>query len=190
MDTQQRLWRWRSNPLRRREDIVEAWIVLALWVIAVVGGAVAGALTARAAGDVFAQQRAHRHAVGAVLLAEAPTGATAAWPEDGLVRAPVRWTAPDGSARTGTALVGGGLRTGSRVVVWQDDHGRLAPAEPPDPVEGAVEAGLFGAAAALSVAAPAYGVRALGRLWLDRRRMARWAREWDAVEPRWAHRTG
>ena len=28
--TSQRWWRWRSNPLRRHTDIVEAWIVLAV----------------------------------------------------------------------------------------------------------------------------------------------------------------
>ncbi|QTE02425.1 hypothetical protein S1361_34155 [Streptomyces cyanogenus] len=27
------LWRWRNNPLRRHGDVVEAWVVLAVWVI-------------------------------------------------------------------------------------------------------------------------------------------------------------
>ncbi|WP_225101709.1 hypothetical protein [Streptomyces sp. CoH27] len=190
MDAKKRLWRWRSNPLRRREDLVEAWIILAIWVMAVVGGAVTGVLTARAAGEVFAQQRAHQHAVRAVLLADAPHGASAAWTTDGLVPAQVRWTAPDGTSRTGSTLVDSGLRVGSRVAAWQDDHGRLALSKPTDPAEGAVEAALFGAAAGLAVAAPVYGAGALGRVWLDRRRLARWDREWDLVEPRWGHRTG
>ncbi|WP_225823856.1 hypothetical protein [Streptomyces naphthomycinicus] len=190
MNVRKRLWRWRSSPLRRREDVVEAWLVLAVWVLAVVGGAVAAMLTARAAEGVFAEQRAHRHAVRAVLVADAPDGTAAAWPTDGLVRAVVRWTAPDGTSRTGSAPVDGGLRAGARVVVWQDDHGRLAPTKPAGATEGAVEAGLFGAAAALAVTVPAYGATALVRLCLDRRRMGRWAREWDLVEPRWRHPTG
>ncbi|MGW7529204.1 Rv1733c family protein [Streptomyces sp. NPDC054783] len=190
MNAKAGMWRWRSNPLRRREDVVEAWLVLAVWILVVVGGAVAGLVTARAAGDVFAAQRAHRHPVRAVLLADAPHGTTSAWPAGGLVRAKVRWTAPDGTPRTGDTLVDSGLKAGAGVVVWQDDHGGLTPAKPANPTEGAIEAGLFGAAAALAVAAPAYGAGALGRVWLDRRRMARWDREWDLVEPRWGHRTG
>ncbi|MGW2648906.1 Rv1733c family protein [Streptomyces sp. NPDC001393] len=190
MNAKPGLWRWRCNPLRRREDVVEAWLVLAVWMLVVVAGAVAGVLTARAAGDVFAAQRAHRHPVRAVLLADPPHGAASAWPADGLVRARVRWSAPDGTPRTGDTLVGSGLRAGARVAAWQDDHGSLTPAKPTNPTEGAIEAGVFGVAAALAAAAPVYGAGALGRLWLDRRRMARWEREWDLVEPRWGHRTG
>ncbi|MEV5875371.1 hypothetical protein AB0L75_14290 [Streptomyces sp. NPDC052101] len=128
------------------------------------------------------QQRAHLHAAHAVLLAEAPSRAAAALTADGLVRAAVRWTALDGTSRTGQTLVDGCLRAGSRVLVWQDDQGRLAPSNPTDGAEGDVEASLFGAVAAL--AAPAYGAAAFARARLDRRRMARWDREWDAVEPR------
>ncbi|MBX7553458.1 hypothetical protein K1Y78_37100 [Streptomyces sp. tea 10] len=178
------------NPLRRREDVVESWIVLAMWVVVVVGGAVAAATATRAAQDVFAQQRAHRHAVRAVLPADAPSGALSALSADGRVLATVRWTAPDGTAHTGRTTVAAGLRAGSRVLVWQDDQGRLAPAKPTGRVEGAVEAGLFGAAAALAVAAPACGAATVARACLDRRRTARWDREWDAVEPQWRHRSG
>ncbi|WP_229882308.1 hypothetical protein [Streptomyces alanosinicus] len=60
----------------------------------------------------------------------------------------------------------------------------MAPSKPTGRAEGDVEASLFGAAAALAVAAPAYGAAALARARLDRRRMARWDREWDAAEPR------
>ncbi|MGJ5749012.1 hypothetical protein FB563_6580 [Streptomyces puniciscabiei] len=183
-------WRWRGNPLRRPEDVAEAWLVLAVWIVVVLAGAAAGVLTARAAGDVFAAQRAHRHPVRAVVLVDAPRATTEAWPAGGLVRAAVRWTAPDGTPRTADTLVDRGLKAGARVVVWQDDHGGLAPAKPTDPTEGAIEAGLFGTAAALAVAAPVFGAGALARLSLDRRRMARWDREWDRVEPHWGHRTG
>src|SRR5262245_57041990 len=36
------LWRWRRNPLRRRSDALEAWIVLAVWSVTVIGGVLAG----------------------------------------------------------------------------------------------------------------------------------------------------
>ncbi|MGW7169616.1 hypothetical protein ACWGH3_30930 [Streptomyces sp. NPDC054884] len=40
--TRQRWWRWRRNPLRRQADIVEAWIVLAVWTVIVLGGTLVG----------------------------------------------------------------------------------------------------------------------------------------------------
>ncbi|MYS43445.1 hypothetical protein GTY23_19820, partial [Streptomyces sp. SID5998] len=43
-----RWWRWRRNPLRRTSDVVEAWILLVAWTLAVLGGLVAGLLTAGA----------------------------------------------------------------------------------------------------------------------------------------------
>ncbi|WP_181794669.1 hypothetical protein [Streptomyces sp. WELS2] len=190
MDPTRRMWRWRSNPLRRHEDVVEAWVVLAVWVIAVVGGALAGLVTAQAAEQRFAQQRAHRHAVRAVLVTDVPYGAAAKWSADGRTRGPVRWTAPDGTPRTGWTPVAGGLRAGDRVTVWQDDRGRLAPSAPPGRSEGHVEAALFAGGAALATAVPVFGAGAVARARLDRRRMARWDQEWALVGPRWGPKTG
>ncbi|WP_263635550.1 hypothetical protein [Streptomyces sp. CoH27] len=42
MNARNPLGRWRDNPLRRREDVAEAWIVVALWVVVLVGGGSAG----------------------------------------------------------------------------------------------------------------------------------------------------
>ncbi|MGW5283229.1 Rv1733c family protein [Streptomyces collinus] len=183
------LWRWRRNPLRRREDVLEAWVVLAVWLVAVIGSAAAAVVTARAAGAEFAHQRADRHPVGAVLLADAPGGTSAARSSGGRVRVPLRWTAPDGSSRTGRAPVDSGLRAGARVVVWQDGQGRIAAGRPTGGADGVVQAGLFGAAAALAVAAPACLAGAAARAHLDRRRLTRWDREWERVGPYWGHRT-
>ncbi|MES9523566.1 Rv1733c family protein [Streptomyces capoamus] len=190
MDTTKRLWRWRSNPLRRREDVVEAWIVLIVWALALLGGALAALVTAGAAENQYAEQRAHRHSVRAVLLADAPHGVTTKWSADSRVQGSVRWTAPDGTLRTGRTLVDGGLKAGTPVTVWQDDQGRLVLSKPAGRAEGHVEAGLFGAAAALAVAAPVFGAGAAARAWLDRRRLAHWDQEWDLVGPQWGPRTG
>ncbi|ARP68618.1 hypothetical protein LK07_01240 [Streptomyces pluripotens] len=188
MSAHRRLWRLRSNSLRRREDVMEAWIVLAVWVLIVVGGAVAGVVTARAAAAVFTHQRAEQHAVQAVLVAGVPLAPTV-WSADGRVRAEVRWLAPDGTAHTGRTLVDSGLKAGSRVTVWVDGQGQLMLTKPAGPAEGALEAGLLGLGAALAFAAPVYGAGALARAWLDRRRSADWEREWELVGPRWTHRT-
>ncbi|MEU9576114.1 hypothetical protein AB0D95_02275 [Streptomyces chilikensis] len=91
-----RTWRWRNNPLRRGEDLLEAWTVVIVWAVMALGGVAVGAATAHAAADLFAGQRAERHAVGAVLLGDVP----------GLRRGPgaaVTRTPPGSAGRTMTA---------------------------------------------------------------------------------------
>lgn len=182
-------WRWRSNPLRRREDVVEAWLVLVVWAVVVVGGTVTGLLTAHAADEVFARQRAERRPVHAVLLSDLSkrTPTTRSAGDKDVAR--VRWTAPDGSVRTGRTLVDTGLRSGTRLVVWQDTRGTLVTA-PPDATRADVEAGFLGALAGLAVTGAVHATGALARWRLDRRRIDEWGREWDLVGPRWGHRTG
>src|SRR6266511_1414547 len=98
MHTKKQLWRWRSNPLRRHDDIIEAWIVLAVWAVVAVGGTLAGLVTAQATDEVLARQRAERHTVRAELLTDVPASAMTRTSE----RAPakIRWTASDGATRT------------------------------------------------------------------------------------------
>ncbi|MEV8066656.1 hypothetical protein AB0P32_11020 [Streptomyces sp. NPDC085995] len=182
------LWRWRRSPLRRREDLAEAWIVLVTWVLMLVGGALVWTVTARAADQEFARQRADRHAAEAVLLTDAPASTTTAG-DGSRTSARVRWTAPDGTDRAARTLVPGGLPAGATVTVWQDGRGALA-TEPPGPATARAEAGLYGGAAALSFAGLAYGTAALARWRLDRRRCEQWGREWDLVGPRWDQKTG
>ncbi|MFE2064282.1 hypothetical protein ACFXDH_18070 [Streptomyces sp. NPDC059467] len=183
------LWRWRSNPLRRRDDIVEAWIVLAVWTLVLVGGIVAGLVTASAADHVFARQRAEREPVRAVLLAGIPKSVSGFG--TGRERTPgtVSWTAPDGSTRTGRTLVGTGSKAGSKVVVWLDQQGRLT-TEPPSAGAAAVEAGVLGTAAGCALAGLVFGAGAVARWRLEQRRLDLWDREWNTVGPRWGHKTG
>jgi hypothetical protein len=59
----------------------------------------------------------------------------------------VRWTASDGSTRTGRTQVNTGLTAGSTVTVWQDRRGRLT-AAPLNSTDAAIESGFLGAASA------------------------------------------
>lgn len=187
--TTKRLWRWCDNPLRRRDDVIEAWVVLAVWTVFAAGGTTAGLLTARAADDAFARQRAERQSVRAVVLHDVPATASGPGTGSGRLMTAVRWTAADGSPRTGSAPVPTGSRAGSDVRIWQDARGRLSPA-PPTPTKAAVESGVAGAAAATAVGGLAFGAGTVARRRLDRRRLDAWGREWILVEPRWGHRTG
>ncbi|MFI1444205.1 Rv1733c family protein [Streptomyces fructofermentans] len=187
--TRKRFWRLRSNPLRRRDDIIEAWVVLAAWTFAVVGGTTAGLVTAHATEATLAQQRAERHSVHAVLLAHVPKPPAGRLSSGDKALAEVRWTASDGSNRTGSTLVDAGLRPGTRLVVWQDSHGALV-TEPSSAAEAALEGAVMGGFAGLSLVGGVCAVGALARWRLDQRRMAGWDREWDLVGPKWGYRTG
>ncbi|MGW0080360.1 Rv1733c family protein [Streptomyces sp. NPDC003393] len=186
--TGRRLWRWHSNPLRRHEDVVEAWIVLVMWVLILVGGAIVWTVTARAADEEFGWQRTDRHEVSAVLLTDAPRS-TAPGTDTYRTQAKVRWTATDGTAHTARTLVPAGLRAGTPVIVWQDGRGALT-TEPTGPTEARAEAVLFGAGAALAFSGLTFATGALARWWLDQRRYDQWGAEWDTVGPRWDQKTG
>ncbi|MBP5942454.1 hypothetical protein [Streptomyces acidiscabies] len=189
LHTRKRLWRWRSNPLRRPDDITEAWLVLAVWLLIAVAGTVVGMMTAHAADEMFARQREQRHPVRAVLLDDVPKSAGVGGTGSDRRSAGVRWSAPDGSERTGRTLVDAGHRAGATVVVWQDAQGRLK-TEPPNALEAAVESATLGAGAACGLAGALYGAGRIARWRLDRRRLEGWGREWDVVGPLWGHRTG
>ncbi|MEW2048048.1 hypothetical protein [Streptomyces sp. NPDC005476] len=187
--SRKRLWRWRNNPLRRRDDIVEAWIVLMVWAVVAVGGTVAGLVTAHAADAVFAHQRADRQAVRAVLLTDVPRTALAMGGSTDRRMTSVSWTTPEGSTRTGRTLVESGLKAGAHITVWQDGQGRLT-AAPPSTTEATIESGFLGTAAAASLAGLVFGTGAVVRWRLERRRIDQWGREWDLVGPQWGHKTG
>jgi len=163
--------------------------VLVVWALVAVGGTLVGVVAARAADETFARQRADRAPVRAMLLVDVPraTGARGTVYSD-RAAAKVRWTATDGTRRTGSTLVDAGLTAGSPVTVWTNRRGDLT-SRPPDPTDAAVEAGFLGAGAGLALSGLVVGAAAVARWRLDRRRIEGWAREWDTVGPEWGHTT-
>ncbi|BCM72700.1 MULTISPECIES: Rv1733c family protein [Streptomyces] len=185
-----RLWRWRRNPLRRHSDVVEAWIVLAGWVLALVAGVFAGMLAARASDAAFEARRAQLHPVAAVLTADAArTPLAGSGYDDGRVWAVVRWTDADGSVHTDRAKVPPGAPAGTRMTVWTNEADRVVPA----PVTGAaadLQSALTGALVAPAAGALVWGVGRLVRGRLIRRRMDEWDAEWRQIGPRWGNLSG
>ncbi|MFF9000464.1 hypothetical protein ACF1GW_13800 [Streptomyces achromogenes] len=161
--------------------------MLAVWVLTAVGGTAVGVVTARAADQSFARQRAERTAVRAVLLDDVPRPATSVTGKD-LASARVRWTNSDGSTHSGVTRVTTGQKAGSTVRIWLDGQDRLS-TRPTPPVQATVQAALFGGSAALALSGVVFGTGSAGRWWLDRRRLAQWDREWTLVGPAWGHRT-
>jgi hypothetical protein len=188
------------NPLRRRTDRVEAWITVALMAAVALAGPFliwhAGEVAYRGAVSASERDNARlRFKVNAVLL-EDPDGDVSSDNVRSRHVATARWTAPDGTPRTGPVLVPAseGASVSSRssgsagkvIVVTTDVHG--IPMEAPAPSDPASMAFLGGFAASLGLTASVMCIRLLIRRRLDTLRMARWQTEWRLVEPIWSGR--
>ncbi|MEU2065131.1 hypothetical protein [Streptomyces sp. NPDC013455] len=181
------LWRWRRNPLKRRADVVEAWLLLGALLLTVLAGAAAGFPAARSVEHGLARERADRRPVVARVVAGAPGSAAARHSHassGGRVWAEVRWTVADGSVHTGRIRVEPGSGPGTPVTVWTDPRGHLA-ARPATASEAAFRSTLIGVLAGAGAAAVplAGGLAARGRL--ERRRMDAWDTEWARLGPQW-----
>ncbi|MBE1594175.1 MULTISPECIES: DUF1513 domain-containing protein [Streptomyces] len=157
--------------------------------MALVGGLYAGLAAADAIERSADRQRTERREVSAVLAEDAKGKVPARATGDPRVWATVRWTAPDGSTRTGEARVSATSPAGDRVTVWIDKSGHLTA---PPLTDG--QARSHGAAGGLLVATGVGGIALaavrVARFHLNQRRMEQWAVEWERVDTRWGRKTG
>jgi hypothetical protein len=175
------------NPLRRRIDRVEAYLLAGLFVAAATGAPLAAQAASRAAysGALRTQQEqlATRQQVkakltepagssmnGYTLSEEVPTSAT--------------WKSATGVPGSGHVLAESGRSEGSVVIVWTTPNGHQA--NPPltaAQVAGQGDAGALGAVAGVIVAfLTGTGVV---RYVMYRRRMAAWEADWLLTAPTW-----
>ncbi|MEW2623700.1 hypothetical protein [Streptomyces sp. NPDC048106] len=180
------LWRWRRNPLRRRADVLEGWLVLGVWLLTVLTGVLAGFAAARSVGQGLARERADWRPVAARVVAEVPdlsaerrhiSDGDQGWAE-------VRWTVADGSVHTGRVRVVHGNEAGTRITVWTDSRGHLV-GSPVTSGQAAFRAGLVGVLAGLGAAFVPFTGGLLLRARLERRRMTAWGAEWARLGPQW-----
>ncbi|MFE9450327.1 hypothetical protein [Streptomyces sp. NPDC006739] len=185
------LWRWRRNPLKRRADKVEAWLVLGAWLLTVLAGVLAGLTAARSVEHGLARERATWQPAVARVVGRAPGSPPAKTRASGGERvwAKVRWTVADGSAHTGQARVTPGSPAGSPVTVWTDPGGHLV-TRPATASEAGLRATLIGGLVGLGAAAVPLVGGFLLRGRLERRRMDHWDAEWARLGPQWGRTTG
>ncbi|MFK0156108.1 hypothetical protein ACIQVK_29065 [Streptomyces sp. NPDC090493] len=185
-----RLWYWRRNPLRRHSDVVEGWILLVFWVLALVCAAYAGTLAAQVTYSASSARLSQVRAVTAVVTDDtATTRASGGKYDDGRVWATVRWTDPDGSAHTDLAIIPVGDPVGTRVRIWADRAGHVM-STPVSGTTATVQAALAGALVAPLAGAAVWAVGKGIRIRLIRRRMAEWDDEWRRVGPSWGNHGG
>ncbi|HEY7324859.1 MAG TPA: hypothetical protein VH520_08530 [Streptosporangiaceae bacterium] len=177
------------NPLRRRSDVLEAWLVpAAIVVFLVLSPLVAGLAALGVRADNAAAQHVQQswQPVSAVLLRAAPgpefsDNGGNTW----TVWVPARWTV-GGHHYTGNIPVAADSRAGSTQTVWLDRAGHVrAPAMTASELSGSIGTGILLAVAALAVVI-AIATR-LARWLLERRRIASWETAWLSVGPRWSH---
>ncbi|MEU0005866.1 hypothetical protein ABZ079_16710 [Streptomyces sp. NPDC006314] len=180
------LWRWRRNPLKRRADTVETWVVLGAWLLTVLAGVLAGLTAARSLERGLARERADwRPAVARVVDRVPGSSAAHRHVSSGeRVWAKVRWTVASGSAHTGRVRVDPGSEAGTPVTVWTDPRGHLV-SRPASAAEAAFRAALTGGLVGVSAAAVPFigGLALRGRL--EHRRMEAWDAEWARFGPQW-----
>ncbi|MER5177561.1 hypothetical protein ABT009_04140 [Streptomyces sp. NPDC002896] len=177
-------WRWRRNPLKRRSDVVEAWVVLIVAVLMVFGLPLIGVLAGLRVDSELQHQRVERQHTTAVLAEDA-----SAWQAGRYVRfqATVRWRAPDGSEHTAKADVGPESRAGSTISIWTDGKGGLT-GEPPTEAQAASASALAGVLTVAGAGALVLGARCIMQMCIDRHRAVAWEQEWARVGPQWGTR--
>lgn len=193
-------WRWRRNALRRRSDVVEAWlgvVTVLLFCAAPLAGWWAGQSVDRALQRVARVQRAERSLVpaGVVRDSAAPGGSRGAAAGSDAAEAAeaaagrggeqkLRWTAPDRSAHTAEVPVSLEVWRGDRLLLWTDRRGELVP-PPLDDATAATHAALAGVSTGFAAAGAVLMSRQLVMWRLMRRRMDCWEREWARAGQDW-----
>ena len=176
------------NPLRRRSDRVETYLLGGLFAAGIAGAPFA----AQAAGHVtYAAllrtervQQATRHQVRAELLQQAGNTTVSGSEFDISVPVRARWTAATGAPRTGQLMAPVGSARGTTVTVWTDSSGALVnPPLQPGQVAGQADLAAAGAIAGIGILYLCEAV--IIRQVLNRRRMAAWDADWALTEPMW-----
>jgi len=178
-----------GNPLRRRSDVIDAWLLPVAIVVFLALCPLVLSLTGTWMKHAnIAEQRAQAdwHPVSATLLRAVPgpqqiDHGTNSW----INWAPATWTDATGLKRHADVPVQAGSRVGSRVTVWFDSSGRVR--MPPLTAGQASSRILQARAAGLATLAVLLAILVIvTRKILDRRRIAGWESAWLTVGPTWS----
>lgn len=171
------------NPMRRRVDRAEAWLTALTVLLLLVAAPITGAhFAAQRQADQKARDRAAPTYRVKATVGAAARGGTSQMAGPASDRA-ARWTAPDGTPRSGRVVAPYSLRSGRTVTIWTDAHGRQQ--APRSAKEMRADAWAYGGFVAGGVLLAGLGVVWAGRRLLDRRRSADWDAQWAQIAPHW-----
>jgi hypothetical protein len=177
------------NPLRRKTDRVETYLLAGLFLASAAAApfAVRAASHAAYEGALHTQQAqiASRHPVSAVLTTAASTKVSG-YALQTAVSVNASWTSPTGVHKTGSVLAPAGSPKGSKVGVWTDPSGNLV--SPPlldTQVTGQGE--VAGIVTVVGIGVLFLTEAAVVRHVLYRRRMAAWEADWQVTARAWNH---
>lgn len=183
-----RCWRWRRNALKRRIDVVEAWLVLVAWACAVAGGVLTGPAAGNALHERLDRQHARQQTVSAVLLGDAHVRTDGRSGVGHTAWATARWVGADGHTHRDRVRVDSGASAGDRLTVWTDGQGRLT-GKPLSGPASIAETVVTGVSAAVCVGLVVLGCGTIVRGLLDGRRLRQWAEEWEHIDSQWGGTT-
>jgi hypothetical protein len=177
-----------DNSLRRPMDKLESAAITGLIIAFLIAAPLLAIFTAGVVGAAATRERnaeSQWRPVTAVLqqsAAEGTIGADGDW-ETAWVRA--QWTMPGGAKKTGQVAAALNAKAGQHVTVYVTPAGQLThePLTSAEVAERTVMAALACPVALAVVLGIAIGAT---RVAANRRRMACWAREWEATGPRWS----
>jgi hypothetical protein len=176
------------NPLRRKSDRVETYLLAGTLAAGIAGAPfaaqAAGHAAYAAALRVERAQHAASHQVRATLLQ--PAGSTTAngFVLDAYVPTRARWTSVTGVVRTGQLMAAVGTSKGATVTVWTNTSGALV-ASPLEPSQVASQADMAATGAIAGIGLCYLCQAVVIRRVLNRRRMAAWDADWTLTEPTW-----
>jgi hypothetical protein len=177
------------NPLRRRIDRTETWIMIGLLALFVAGVPLSWLGVGRwMQQSGLREQRAQQswHQVPALVVKgdrEAPD--LFRLPLNASAQVLARWQGPGGRSQVGEITVAApGAQTGARVPVWVDRSGQVTG---PPLADSQLTRRVIGAQvlAQVILAVLLLILAGLARWQLNRRRLARWEAEWATTGPRW-----
>lgn len=178
------------NPLRRRSDKAQTFVMAVLLAVFVAGSpisVIAASHLAQAATLRAQQTQQGWRRVPAVLLQASPKNAGFMYQSAPFAWVQAKWTAPNGTVHVGEVPAASGTKAGATVRVWVDSAGNVttAPLTSTQMVDRVIAAVVF---APIVLGIVLLGVAAIVRRAFARRRLIRWEAAWEAIEPQWTHR--
>jgi hypothetical protein len=175
------------NPLRRKSDRLETYILAGSAVAAIAAAPFAAQLASqasRAAAQHTSQaQLASSHEVTALTL-QAAAGTTDGYSLQSQFPVQARWTTVTGQTRTGQIMVPPGTTKGATVPVWTNAAGQATnPPLAPGQIAGQADLGAMGAITGVALLFTCEAV--IVRRTLNRRRLAAWDADWAVTAPMW-----